>query len=205
MSNSQISSTNAIVSRAQLRGFRATPQKSRRVVDLVRGQRADLALNMMRFANQPELGKAIYDLISSAVANAKQSNPGLRDASQLWVVEALVDEGFTMKRFRARAQGRGYPINKRSSQITITLSDDRKFRTNLNLKAGKKKVVAKTKADDDLSEKKSDATEKVTAKPAAAKKATTKKASATKSAAKKTSAKKAAGTDTLKSKEGEAK
>jgi large subunit ribosomal protein L22 len=204
VSKENLGTTAAIVAKAQLRGYRATPQKSRRVVDLVRGQRADLALNMMRFANQPELGKAIYDLIASAVANAKQSNPNLRDASELWVVEALVDEGFTMKRFRARAQGRGFPINKRSSQITITLSDDRKYRTNLNLKAGKKKIVAKTKADDDLPEKKSDsqASVKTSAPKAAAKKATAKKASA-----KKATTKKAAGKEVNKevTKEGEAK
>ncbi len=53
MSNTE--TTTAIVSRAVLRDLRATPQKARRVVNLVRGQRADTALNMMKFANQPEL------------------------------------------------------------------------------------------------------------------------------------------------------
>ena len=77
---------------------------------------------MMKFANQPELGAAIYSLIASAIANAKQKHPSLRDASELWIVEALVDEGFTMKRYRPRAQGRGFAINKRSSQVTVVLS-----------------------------------------------------------------------------------
>ena len=132
---SNIDTTSALVSRAVLRDFRATPQKARRVVNLVRGQRADNALNMMKFANQPELGAAIYTLIASAVSNAKQKNPSLRDASELWVIEALVDEGFTMKRYRPRAQGRGFAINKRSSQVTVVLSDDKTLRTNKNLKA----------------------------------------------------------------------
>ena len=55
MSNTD--TTTALVTRAVLRDFRSTPQKARRVVNLVRGQRADNALNMMKFANQPELGE----------------------------------------------------------------------------------------------------------------------------------------------------
>jgi len=187
---SNTDTTTALVTRAVLRDFRATPQKARRVVNLVRGQRADNALNMMKFANQPELGAAIYSLIASAVANAKQKNPSLRDASELWVVEALVDEGFTMKRYRPRAQGRGFAINKRSSQVTVVLSDDKNLRTNKNLKASQmqkpkalstpsviKDAPAATKAADALSDK-------PVAKKAAAKKATAKKAPAKKAATK---------------------
>ena len=187
---SNIDTTSALVSRAVLRDFRSTPQKARRVVNLVRGQRADNALNMMKFANQPELGAAIYTLIASAVSNAKQKNPSLRDASELWVIEALVDEGFTMKRYRPRAQGRGFAINKRSSQVTVVLSDDKTLRTNKNLKASqmqKPKALrnpaviadkaAPSKAADSLSDK-------PVAKKAAAKKATAKKTPAKKAASK---------------------
>jgi large subunit ribosomal protein L22 len=187
---SNTDTTTALVTRAVLRDFRATPQKARRVVNLVRGQRADNALNMMKFANQPELGAAIYSLIASAVANAKQKNPSLRDASELWIIEALVDEGFTMKRYRPRAQGRGFAINKRSSQVTVVLSDDKNLRTNKNLKASQmqkpkalrtpaviKDAPAATKAADALSDK-------PVAKKAAAKKATAKKSPAKKAATK---------------------
>ena len=187
---SNIDTTSAIISRAVLRDFRSTPQKARRVVNLVRGKRADEALNMMKFANQPELGAAIYSLIASAVANAKQKHPSLRDASELWIVEALVDEGFTMKRYRPRAQGRGFAINKRSSQVAVVLSDDKNLRTNKNLKASQMQkpkalrksaviadVPAPTKAADSLSEK-------PVAKKAVAKKATAKKAPAKKAASK---------------------
>jgi len=76
------------------------------------------------------LAKLYYTLIASAVSNAKQKNPSIRDASELWIIEALVDEGFTMKRYRPRAQGRGFSINKRSSQVTVVLSDDKTLRTN---------------------------------------------------------------------------
>lgn len=188
MSNTQ--GSTALVTRAVLRDFRATPQKSRRVVNLVRGQRADTALNMMKFANQPELGAAVYSLIASAVSNAKQKNPSIRDASELWIIEALVDEGFTMKRYRPRAQGRGFSINKRSSQITVVLSDDKTLRTNKNLKASqmqKPKALRKplviadkpapTKTADSLPDKgvaKKAAVKKTTAKKAPAKKAATK-------------------------------
>jgi len=192
VSNTTTATSSALVTRAVLRDFRATPQKARRVVNLVRGQRADNALNMMKFANQPELGAAIYSLIASAVANAKQKNPSLRDASELWVIEALVDEGFTMKRYRPRAQGRGFAINKRSSQVTVVLSDDKNFRTNANLKSSqmqkprirfnssrKGAAITETKAADSVAPVS-------TSKKAPAKKAASKKAPAKKSAAKKT-------------------
>jgi len=112
----------ALVARAVLRDIRHTPQKARRIVDLVRGMRADEALNVLKFAPQAA-GADVYTLLNSAIANAKQKNPAIRDASELWVVEALVDEGVTMKRFRPRAQGRGFRILKRSSHITVVVSD----------------------------------------------------------------------------------
>jgi len=74
-------------------------------------------------------GQDVYTLLASAVANAKQKNPAIRDASELWVVEALVDEGRTMKRFRPRAQGRGFRILKRSSHISVAVSDSKKGAT----------------------------------------------------------------------------
>ena len=187
---SNIDTSAALISRAVLRDLRATPQKARRVVNLVRGKRADEALNMMKFANQPELGAAIYSLIASAVANAKQKNPSLRDASELWIVEALVDEGFTMKRYRPRAQGRGFAFNKRSSQVTLVLSDDKNYRVNKNLKVSQmQKPKAQRKpaviADTPAPTKAADALpDKPVAKKAAAKKATAKKAPAKKAASK---------------------
>jgi len=114
-----------LTAKAVLNNVRHTPQKARRVVDLIRGMRADEALNILKFAPQAA-GQDVYTLLNSAVANAKQKYPALRDASELWVVEALVDEGVTMKRFRPRAQGRGFRINKRSSHITVVVADSKK-------------------------------------------------------------------------------
>ena len=113
--------TDVTTARAVLSNIRHTPQKARRVVDLIRGQRADQALNVLKFAPQAA-GQDVYTLLNSAVANAKQKNPALRDASELWVTQALVDDGITMKRFRPRAQGRGFRIMKRSSHITVVVS-----------------------------------------------------------------------------------
>jgi large subunit ribosomal protein L22 len=117
-----------LVAKASLGSLRATPQKARRVVNLIRGQRADEALRIAQFSPQVAISEDLFALLKSAVANAKQKNPAIRDASELWVTEALVDEGVTMKRYRPRAQGRGYQILKRSCQISVTLSDDKNYR-----------------------------------------------------------------------------
>lgn len=126
----------AIISRAVLSNIRTTPQKARRVVNLIRGERADIALSTLKFANQA-VGTDLYALVASAVANAKQKNPAIRDASELFIAEATVDEGFTLKRFRPRAQGRGFGINKRTSSITVVLSDDVNYRSHGPRKASK--------------------------------------------------------------------
>ena len=134
MANTQ---ENALVARAVLRDIRHTPQKARRIVDLIRGQRADEALNILKFAPQAA-GQDVFTLLNSAVANAKAKNPAIRDASELWVVEALVDEGRTMKRFRPRAQGRGFRILKRSSHISVAVSDVKTSSKTMNKKGATK-------------------------------------------------------------------
>ena len=87
-----------VVGRAVLRDIRHTPQKARRVVDLVRGMRADEALSVLKFAPQ-SAGSDVFTLLNSAVANAKAQNPAIRDASELWVVDALVDGSDTLLEF----------------------------------------------------------------------------------------------------------
>ena len=144
MANTQ---ENALVARAVLRDIRHTPQKARRIVDLIRGQRADEALNILKFAPQAA-GQDVYTLLNSAVANAKAKNPAIRDASELWVVEALVDEGRTMKRFRPRAQGRGFRILKRSSHMTVTVSDVKETSKSLSRTSTKTQTRNPKRADD---------------------------------------------------------
>jgi len=127
----------ALIARAVLRDIRHTPQKARRIVNLIRGQRVDEALSILKFAPQAA-GQDVFTLLNSAVANAKAKNPAIRDASELWVVEALVDEGRTMKRFRPRAQGRGFRILKRSSHISVAVSDVKTVSKTMNQKGATK-------------------------------------------------------------------
>jgi large subunit ribosomal protein L22 len=103
---------------ASARFVRITPQKARRVVDMVRGQDVEDALNLLQFAPQAA-AETVYKVLASAVANA-ETTEGL-DAGSLVVSKAMVDEGPTMKRWRARAQGRASRINKRTSHITLVV------------------------------------------------------------------------------------
>jgi large subunit ribosomal protein L22 len=144
---------------------------------MIRGQRADEALRIAKFSPQVAVSEDLYSLLNSAVANAKQKNPAIRDASELWVTEALVDEGVTMKRYRPRAQGRGYQILKRSSQISIVLSDDKNYRKPSKAEARKAAAAA-------LAEAATETAEAPAKKKAASKKAASKKAPAKKAAAK---------------------
>jgi len=90
-------------------------------VDLIRGLPAEQAQAVLAFAPQAA-SEPVGKVLNSAIANAE--NTGQASASSLVVSRAWVDEGPTMKRFRPRAQGRGYRINKRTSHITVIVSDD---------------------------------------------------------------------------------
>jgi len=108
--------------RAMARYVRVTPRKARRVVDLIRGLPADQAQAVLAFAPQ-SASDPVGKVLASAIANAGASG-GRADRGMLWVRRAWVDEGPTLKRFRPRAQGRGYRILKRTSHITVIVSDD---------------------------------------------------------------------------------
>jgi large subunit ribosomal protein L22 len=103
---------------ASARFVRITPLKARRVVDMVRGQDVQDALDLLQFAPQAA-AETVRKVLASAVANATGTE-GL-DAGTLVVSKAMVDEGPTMKRWRARAQGRASRINKRTSHITLVV------------------------------------------------------------------------------------
>jgi large subunit ribosomal protein L22 len=95
---------------------RVTPMKARRVVELIRNLPAQQALSVLEFAPQAA-SEPVRKVLASAIANAEH-NFSL-DPDTLIVSRAYVDEGPTLKRFRPRAQGRAYRINKRTSHITI--------------------------------------------------------------------------------------
>jgi large subunit ribosomal protein L22 len=108
--------------RAQARYVRVTPMKARRVIDLIRGMNASDAQAVLAFAPQAA-SEPIGKVLDSAIANA--TNNHAMDARSLVISAAYVDEGPTMKRIRPRAQGRAYQIRKRSSHITVVVSDQK--------------------------------------------------------------------------------
>jgi large subunit ribosomal protein L22 len=109
---------------ARVRHIRVTPQKARRVVALIKGKQAEEALAILKFAPQ-SASEPIYKLVASAIANARvkaDKDGEYLDEQDLYVANAYVDEGTTLKRFQPRAQGRAFQIKKRTSHITVVLS-----------------------------------------------------------------------------------
>ncbi len=105
---------------AKLRGAGLSAQKARLVVDQIRGKSVEEALDILTFS--PKKGALVVKkVLESAIANAEH-NEGA-DVDELKVAAIYVDEARTMKRFRARAKGRGTRILKRSSHITVTVGD----------------------------------------------------------------------------------
>ena len=110
--------------RAQARHVRVTPMKARRVVDMIRGQKAQDAITVLRFAPQAA-SEPVRKVLESAIANARvkaDRESVALDERDLVISAAYVDEGPTMKRFRPRAQGRAGRINKRTSHITVIVA-----------------------------------------------------------------------------------
>jgi large subunit ribosomal protein L22 len=105
---------------AKLKYARISPQKCRLVADLVRGKPVGLALNTLRFT--PKKGaRLVHKVLESAVANAENNLSA--DVDELKVQSITVDEAPTLKRFMARAKGRGNRIVKRNSHIIVTVGD----------------------------------------------------------------------------------
>jgi large subunit ribosomal protein L22 len=113
-----------VEARAQARYVRVTPQKARRVVDLIRGRQAEDAVAVLSFAPQA-VSETVLKVVQSAVANARVKADRASEAfdeRDLVVAAAYVDEGPSLKRFRPRAQGRAGRILKRTSHITVVVA-----------------------------------------------------------------------------------
>ena len=106
---------------ARLRGARISAQKTRLVADQVRGLRVEQALNILNFSPKKAAG-IVKKLLESAIANAENNHSA--DVDELKISTVFVDEGTTLKRFRARAKGRGNRILKRTCHVTLMVSDD---------------------------------------------------------------------------------
>ena len=104
-----------------LKFVRLSPQKARLVADLVRGKKVDEALNILKFSNK-KAARVLKKVLDSAIANAENNNGA--DVDELKVKEIFIDEGPTMKRTMPRAKGSADRIKKRTSHVTIRVSDE---------------------------------------------------------------------------------
>ena len=117
--------TSAIAARALARHVRLSPQKTRLVVDLIRGRRAEDALQILRYTRK-RAAKHVEKLLRSAIANAerKAEDAGTPlDVDQLYVSECFVNEGARWKRIRPAPMGRAFRYQKRTSHILVAVAE----------------------------------------------------------------------------------
>ena len=107
-------------SKAKLSYARLSPQKTRLVVDMVRGKAVQEAINILKFSPQ-KAAAIVSTLVTSAVANTEQK--GVSDLDRLFIKEIMVDQGPVLKRFLPRAQGRATKIRKPTSHILVVLAE----------------------------------------------------------------------------------
>ena len=105
---------------AKLKFARISPQKCRLVADQIRGLSVEKAINLLTFSNK-KAAVLIKEVLNSAVANAEHNDN--MDVDALLISSVFIDEGPTMKRFEARAKGRGNRILKRTSHITVKVAE----------------------------------------------------------------------------------
>ena len=106
--------------KASLRGARLSAQKGRLVADMIRGKPVDQAMNILAFT--PKKGAALVrKLLESAIANAEHNDGA--DIDTLKVKTIYVERGMFLKRFQARAKGRGFRVQKASCHIYLTVGD----------------------------------------------------------------------------------
>src|SRR5699024_5919533 len=106
--------------KAVTKSDRIAPRKVRLEVDLIRGKDVGEAVGVLRLTHRGT-SPAVEKVLNSAIANEEHNYE--MDTNKLVVSEVYVDEGATLKRFRPRAQGRAIKINKRTSHITVIVSE----------------------------------------------------------------------------------
>lgn len=106
---------------AKLRFVRIAPQKARLVADQIRGKSVAEALQILQFSPK-KAAHLVRKVLDSAIANAEHNNGA--DIDELKVSAIMIDQGPTLKRFQARAKGRGNRILKPTSHITVQVADE---------------------------------------------------------------------------------
>lgn len=132
---------------AHLRNLRISPRKVRLVADMIRGKSVENARAALTFTTKKSAGPMLK-LLNSAAANAKNNQKDNPSSVPLYISKIEVNEGTKLKRWRARARGRGYEIQKKSSHITIALDEIKSQKKEVKKTAGKpavKKKSVKTK------------------------------------------------------------
>ncbi|AJA67788.1 50S ribosomal protein L22 [Myroides odoratimimus] len=126
----QIKEANKQVAFAKLNNCPTSPRKMRLVADLVRGQKVEKALNILKFSSK-DASRNLEKLLLSAIANwqAKNSDANIEEAG-LIVKEIRVDGGMMLKRLRPAPQGRAHRIRKRSNHVTIVLGSNNNTQSN---------------------------------------------------------------------------
>src|SRR6266567_7022503 len=107
--------------KAEARYLRTSPQKARLVVDLIRGQRAGDAINILRTTNK-RIAPSVEKVLRSAIANAENRHNDV-DVDRLFVTECYVNEGPRMKRVRPAQMGRAYRYQRRMAHIIVSVGD----------------------------------------------------------------------------------
>jgi large subunit ribosomal protein L22 len=110
----------AIETKASVRGVRLSVDKGRLVADMIRGKKVDQALNILAFTPK-KAALIIKKAVESAVANAEHNDGA--DIDELKVTSIYVEQGATLKRFSARAKGRGNRISKPTCHIFVTVGN----------------------------------------------------------------------------------
>ena len=106
---------------AKLNNCPTSPRKMRLVADLIRGEKVEKALNILKFS-QKEASRRLEKLVLSAVANWQAKNEEADvEAAALFIKEIRVDSGTMLKRLRPAPQGRAHRIRKRSNHVTVVL------------------------------------------------------------------------------------
>lgn len=144
--------------KVQLNNLRVAPRKSRQVIDLIRGKNVVDARALLEFTIK-RTAEPLLKLLNSAIASAER-NHQVKD-SDLYIATVTVDEGPTLKRMQPESRGRGFPIMKRTSHITIILKE---INPVVKKSAKAKKEEAITKAEKPEKEEKKEAKKKVTKK-----------------------------------------
>lgn len=108
-------------SKAVLADCPTSPRKMRLVIDLIRGQKVEHALHLLKY-NPKEAARRVEKLLLSALANWQAQHEGADlEQSELYIKEAFVDGGRMLKRLRPAPQGRGHRIRKRSNHVTLVI------------------------------------------------------------------------------------